>query len=242
MNRPSSQRVRKRQLRTRAQLLSVAHRLMSKKGVDETTIQEITDAADVGFGTFYNYFSSKDDLATQVLDCVINNLGLRNDLVTKTTRATDPVQVVATSVRLVVREMMTNPMWHWWVKQRTDLLVERMRAGFRRFGIRDIRRAMDAGAYRIINDDVEAAWSFLSWLLAGGAKDIIDKYRPAEIEPFIAESVMRVMGVPLERAALVVRKKLPVYPKLEIDFSFMAEPTAPPKAAIIAASRAKILV
>ncbi len=225
LNRPASERVRKRQLRTRVQLLRVAHRLMSKQGVDATTIQEITEAADVGFGTFYNYFSSKDDLATQVLDCVINNLGRRNDLVTQTTRAADPVQIVATSVRLVAREMMSNPMWHWWVK-RPDLLVERMRAGFRPFGIRDMRRAIDAGAYRIIGDDLDTAWSFLIWLLAGGIKDIIDKHRPREMEPLIAESVMRVMGVPLEQAAAVSRKRLPAYPELDIDFSFVAPSAA----------------
>lgn len=225
MDRESSPRVRKRQLRTRVQLLKAAHRLMSKQGVDATTIQQITDEADIGFGTFYNYFSSKDDLATQVLDCVINNLGRRNDLVTQATQATDPVQIIATSVRLVAREMMSNPMWHWWVK-RPDLLVERLRAGLRPFGIRDMRRAIDSGAYRIIGGDMDAARSLLLWLLVGGVKDIIDKYRPPQIEPLIIESIMRVMGVPLERAAAVSHRRLPPYPELEIDFSFVAEAPA----------------
>ena len=228
MDRASSPRVRKRQLRTRVQLLKVAHRLMSRRGVDATTIQEITEAADVGFGTFYNYFSSKDDLATQVLDCVINNLGRRNDLVTQATRTTDPVQIIATSVRLVAREMMSNPMWHWWVK-RPDLLVERLRAGLRPFGIRDMRRAIDSGAYRIIGGDMETARSQLVWLLVGGVKDIIDKYRPAKIEPLVIESVMRVMGVPLEQAAAVSHRKLPAYRDLAIDFSFVAAPDAAPE-------------
>jgi AcrR family transcriptional regulator len=221
MDRESSPRVRKRRLRTRVQLLKAAHRLMSKQGVDATTIQQITDEADVGFGTFYNYFSSKDDLATQVLDCVINNLGRRNDLVTQATQATDPVQIIATSVRLVAREMMSNPMWHWWVK-RPDLLVERLRAGLRPFGIRDMRHAIDSGAYRIIGGDMDAARSLLLWLLVGGVKDIIDKYRPPQIEPLIIESIMRAMGVPLERAAAVSHRRLPPYPELEIDFSFVA--------------------
>jgi len=224
-DRVSSPRVRKRQLRTRVQLLKVAHRVMSKQGVDVTTIQEITDAADVGFGTFYNYFSSKDDLATQVLDCVINNLGRRNDAVTQATRATDPVQIVATSMRLVAHEMMSNPMWRWWVK-RPDLLVERLRAGLRPFSIRDMRRAIDSGAYRIIGGDMDTARSFLVWLLVGGVKDIIDQHRPKEIEPLIIESVMRVMGVPLDQAKAVSHKKLPAYPGLEIDFSFVAPPPA----------------
>ena len=231
MDRASSPRVRKRQLRTRVQLLKVAHRLMSRRGVDATTIQEITEAADVGFGTFYNYFSSKDDLATQVLDCVINNLGRRNDLVTQATRTTDPVQIIATSVRLVAREMMSNPMWHWWVK-RPDLLVERLRAGLRPFGMRDMRRAIDNGAYRIVSGDMDTARSQLVWLLVGGVKDIIDGYRPAQIEPLIIESAMRVMGVTLEQAAAVSHRRLPAYPDLEIDFSFVAAPATLPEPAV----------
>ena len=48
---------------------------MSTAGVDATTIQQITDAADIGFGTFYNYYDGKDDLAQDVLDCMIHNIG-----------------------------------------------------------------------------------------------------------------------------------------------------------------------
>lgn len=218
-------RAAQRRERTRAALLRAAYRLMSRKGVDATSIQEITDHADVGFGTFYNYFASKDDLAAQVLDCVINNLGRRNDLITRTMRLADPVAIVAVSVRCVAREMMTNAVWSWWVK-RPDLIVERMRAGFRPFGLRDMRRAIAAGAYDIADDDLETAWSYLIWLLAGGIKDIVDGYRPARSERLMAEAVMRVMGVPLKEARRISGMKLPPYPDLDIDFAFVLDAAA----------------
>lgn len=192
---------------------------MSRKGIDDTTIQEITDAANTGFGTFYNYFSTKDELAACVLDCVINNLGKRNDLVTQAAGVTDPVLVVATSVRLVAREMMTNPMWRWWLK-RPDIMVERMRLGFKPFGLRDMSTAVKDGRFRISDSDKETAWSFLIWLLAGGIKDIVDGYRPPEAESLIAEAVMRVMGVDQDAARRVSKRSLPDYPSLIIDFSF----------------------
>jgi AcrR family transcriptional regulator len=213
-------RAEARRQRTRASLLKAAYYLMSRNGVDETAIQAITERADIGFGTFYNYFTSKDDLATQVLDCVINNIGRRNDLVTAKMRLTDPVEIVAISVRCVAREMMTNPVWYWWVK-RPDLIVERMRAGFRPFGMRDMRRALAAGRYSIAGDDLDTAWSFLIWLLAGGIKDIVDGYRPKATEGLVADAIMRVMGVPRETAARLSRTRLPPYPELEIDFSFV---------------------
>jgi hypothetical protein len=97
--------------------------------------------------------------------------------------------------------------------------------------MRDMRRAIDGGAYRIIGGDMDAARSLLLWLLVGGVKDIIDKYRPPQIEPLIIESIMRVMGVPLERAAAVSHRRLPPYPELKIDFSFVAPATAQPAGA-----------
>ncbi len=118
---------------------------MSAQGVDATTIQQITDAADIGFGTFYNYVPSKEALAQEVLDCMIHNVGERNDLITQQLGEVDPVRIVANSVRFVILEITTNPVYRWWVAH-LDLLVDRMRIGFGPFGLRDIDRAVGAGS------------------------------------------------------------------------------------------------
>ncbi|MBN1658332.1 MAG: TetR/AcrR family transcriptional regulator [Anaerolineae bacterium] len=56
-----SRRERKK-LETRQALLEAAWALFHVKGFHETTIEEITERADVAKGTFFNYFSSKDGL------------------------------------------------------------------------------------------------------------------------------------------------------------------------------------
>lgn len=43
-------------------LLAAAWNLYRGKGFDATTVAEITDAADVAKGTFFNYFSSKEEM------------------------------------------------------------------------------------------------------------------------------------------------------------------------------------
>lgn len=198
-----------------------AYELMSRKGVDDTTIQEITDGADVGFGTFYNYFASKDEIATRVLDCVIDALGRRNDLANRGAGVDDPVLVVANSVRLVAREMMTDPIWQWWLK-RPDLMVERMRAVFKPFGLRDMRRAMEAGAYHVAGEDTDVAWSFLIWILAGTIKDIVDGHSQPQTERVMGEAIMRVMGVDRAMAHDVANRPLPPLPDSEVNFAFEA--------------------
>ena len=57
----SSRRERKKQ-QTRTHLLSTAIRLMTERGFDALTVEEIADAADVGKGTIYNYFKTKEDI------------------------------------------------------------------------------------------------------------------------------------------------------------------------------------
>jgi len=56
---------KKRQVLTT--LVDVTMKLFMEKGFSETTIAEIASAADIGTGTFYNYFHSKEDVLRYVL-------------------------------------------------------------------------------------------------------------------------------------------------------------------------------
>lgn len=208
-----------RQLDTRVRLRRTAYELMSAQGVDATPVQQITDSADVGFGTFYNYVASKEALARDVLDCVIHNMGERNDLATSARGESDPVRIVANSVRFVLRETTHNPMWHWWFA-RVEVLADRMRVGFGPFGLRDIAAAVRAGSYHIIGDDHVLAWSQLVWLMAGTGKDIVDGTIPAHSEAAAVEAILRVMGVEHAAAQAACSGSIPVAPDLQIDFSF----------------------
>jgi len=58
---PAGRRDRKKS-ETRQALREAAHRLFAEQGFARTTIDEITDAADVSRRTFFRYYSSKEDL------------------------------------------------------------------------------------------------------------------------------------------------------------------------------------
>jgi AcrR family transcriptional regulator len=57
----ASRRERKK-IVARSQILSTAIELFSRRGLDAVTIDEIAAAADVGKGTIYNYFATKEDI------------------------------------------------------------------------------------------------------------------------------------------------------------------------------------
>jgi AcrR family transcriptional regulator len=55
-------RRQRRSAEIRERLFRAALKLFSEKGFAETTVEDITEAADVGKGTFFNYFPSKDHI------------------------------------------------------------------------------------------------------------------------------------------------------------------------------------
>src|SRR5271169_4664392 len=58
----TSDRRQRRSAETRERLFHSALELFAQKGFAETTVEDITEAADVGKGTFFNYFPSKDHI------------------------------------------------------------------------------------------------------------------------------------------------------------------------------------
>ena len=58
----------RRKERTRAELLQAARKVFAERGYHEASIAEITQAADVGVGTFYLHFRDKDEAFNTLLD------------------------------------------------------------------------------------------------------------------------------------------------------------------------------
>jgi AcrR family transcriptional regulator len=84
----------RRKERTRKQIFRAAMRLFGQKGIFATTVEEITEAADVGKGTFFNYFPSKEAILSALAE---HQLGVIN-------KAVECAQT-AESVRPVLKEM-----------------------------------------------------------------------------------------------------------------------------------------
>nr|MBN2276590.1 TetR/AcrR family transcriptional regulator [candidate division Zixibacteria bacterium] len=59
---------------TRQKLLQAARKVFVEKGFDLTRIDEITEQADVGKGTFYNHFKSKEKLIRELISEVMGEL------------------------------------------------------------------------------------------------------------------------------------------------------------------------
>ncbi len=212
-------RIARRKRDTRARLLEAGHDIMAEVGVDAAKIQDITDRADVGFGTFYNYFESKDAIAKEILDCMMHDLGMRNIAATKKLAISDPAAVMPLSTRLFINEAVKTPIWGWWAL-RSDLLVNRVREGFAPFATRDMKVGIDSGFLRMQYDQVDQAWALACWMLVGGIHDIVVGDRPPESERFVSYAIMRAWGYDLATARRVTDLSLPKQKAPKIDWTF----------------------
>src|ERR1700740_912870 len=67
-------RRQRRSAEIRERLFRSALQLFAQKGFAETTVEDITEAADVGKGTFFNYFPSKDHILLSFTDMQLQKL------------------------------------------------------------------------------------------------------------------------------------------------------------------------
>ena len=159
---PSEGRVARRQRRNREALITAARLIMSEKGVDGATMLEIAEAADVGAGTVYNYFKSKDELAIAVLEEMMHDLALRIEAVTNT--FADPAQVYAFGIRKVLEAATQDVRWKQ-LLNRSEVIAD---ATFHRMGpyaIRDMQKATAAGRFHV--RDAELVWKLATHAIVG---------------------------------------------------------------------------
>ncbi len=107
----------RRRERTRRQILDAARAVIGEKGVDAATIQEITEAADVAFGSFYNHFESKDAVVDALLgEAIAAHAHLVDEVGAP---LSDPAEVLANAVYQTVRMATRDPLWGWFVVRLT---------------------------------------------------------------------------------------------------------------------------
>lgn len=183
-------RVARRQRRNRAALIDAAREIMSEKGVDAATMLEIAERADVGAGTVYNYFKSKDELAIAVLETLMYQLALRIEEVTDTFE--DPAQVYAFGIRTVLDTATQDPRWAQMLN-RSEVIADAIVRKMGPFAIRDLRLASEAGRFEVPNADL--VWRLTSHALIGASLAIVNGDLPAGSNEQIIARLLCMTGI-----------------------------------------------
>ncbi len=199
-------RVDRRKAQTRGALIAAAQRFFAEQRATEVSIQEITDAADVGFGSFYNHFQSKAELFEAAIEATFEAHGAWLDelLVDET----DPAVVFAASMRLTGRLQKTQPQMAQVMMHSPGRLLA-MEGGLTARCQRDIRAASAAGRFAV--HDVEVAFACAGGALVGVLHLLASNPR-VNVEKKTDEmvrNVLRMFGMADDEAAAIVKRPLP---------------------------------
>ena len=197
----------RRRMRTRARLLDAAYVVMAEQGVEGATIQAITDLADVGFGTFYNHFDSKESLLDAVVADTIEPWTRALGAMALGTR--DSAQDLAASLRLTLRRALAEPRWGWFVF-RTGPWIMRSHHRLDRHLTQVIQRGLAAGRFHAEDPDVviTAVGGVLLAVLHGMLEGNLGDDAPERA----AGLCLRLLGVGAEEAAVIAGQQLPILP------------------------------
>jgi AcrR family transcriptional regulator len=202
----SGNRLDRRKARTRAALIAAARNLLTSRNPAGVSIQEITEAADVGFGSFYNHFQSKEDLFAAAVDEVIEEHGAMLDEVTRDLE--DPAEVFAASVRITARFPQTHPELAR-IMDRTGPRYLSASWGLAPRALRDLQRAEAAGRLSLGDPAVAlacAGGALLGVLHLGLTRDGVAVDAAADE---LAENLLRMFGLAEDDARRVARRALP---------------------------------
>src|SRR6185503_12912092 len=184
---PRVSRLDRRKARTRQALIDAAVRLIAEGRGDRASIQEITEEADIGFGSFYNHFDSKEQLFATASEEVLERWG-----------------------QLIYRASVgiTDPEIAGFLAG-TGLDVLDIPIGLAPRALRDIEAGKAAGRFTV--SDAEIVLS----AAAGGMLGLFrmrqrhpERVTEATVDQ-LTEAELRLLGVPADEAARLVALPLP---------------------------------
>ena len=178
---------------------------MARKGTDATAIQEITDAADVGFGSFYNHFASKEAIVDAVIEDSLESFGDALDHIADTVK--DPAEVFAASIRHVLRKTAEDETWGWFLLRTGLTRTDVVRRGLGRRIARDIAKGIAAGRFKVDDERavVLAAGGVALAMIAGRLHGALGDDAPERG----AHMVLQLLGLTAKDAAKVATRPLP---------------------------------
>ncbi len=203
---PRVSRLDRRKARTRQALIDAAVRLIAEGRGDRASIAEITEEADIGFGSFYNHFDGKEQLFQTASEEVLERWGQLIDRATA--GLTDPAELFAVGMRISGRLGWTHPDIAGFLTG-AGLDALDIPTGLAPRALRDIQAGQAAGRFTVPDADIALSAA------AGGLLGLlrICQRHPERVTEItvdqLAEAILRLLGVPAPEAARLAALPLP---------------------------------
>mgnify|MGYP003407298703 FL=1 len=198
-------RVVRKKRESRSRLLEAAFQLMAERGVDAVAIHEITEAADVATGGFYNHFKSKEDIYLALTRRVFEDFADALDVLVA--ELDDPAEVVAVCIRQTVLRARREPVWGKFLV-REGLSPDAANRGLGKRLRRDIALGIERGRFKTADPGMAFVATGGAVLAALAAQ--LHALKPqADVPQRIAAVALQILGLSASQAERIANKPLP---------------------------------
>lgn len=201
---PPVNRFERRRAQTRQALIGAARQILAEQGSTEVSIQVIAQRADVGFGTFYNHFETKDSLFDAAVADALEEYGQLLDAATE--GIDDPAEIFAANVRLTLRLAASHPEVTGILRFR-GLQHVHSGTGLGPRALRDLEVGKASGRFTIT--DTQVALS----AVGGAVLGLVQLSATTELDDAageqMAEMILRMLGIPADEAHEVATRPVP---------------------------------
>lgn len=191
-----------RRLKMRRRLVESAMLVFADKGAGASVIQEVVAEADVSQGTFYNYFSTNEDLLAAVVDELSNEL--MSTIESVVGGIDDPARRIATGIRLYLHTAQTYPVLARFI---CGVRLQTANSNNLLFSLLppDIEEGIAKG--RFVATPMPVALNLIAGTVIAAVACIAEGADPGFAD-HIAEAILRGLGAPISEAKDIVARPL----------------------------------
>ncbi len=188
-----------KKLRTRAALVDAAIKVVAEKGMEALKITDVTTAADVANGTFYNHFEDKDEILREAAYAIVAEVSQKLDA--DMAGIDDGPTRVVTATTQFIEIVVAAPDWAAVVLGGNEH-VPQLRDDADTYLRADLERGVAQGKF-----DVEVTSLLVDQILALIAvamRTQLKNGRDRQVTRQICESILRLLGVSAVKARKIV--------------------------------------
>lgn len=195
-----------------ARLMSAGARVLANLGQEKSTIDDFVKEAKVSRGTFYNYFSSRDELLEALWACYGHDPFQQ---IQRRCRALDdPAERLAVFTRLALHGAKREPTWGWLV---VALSADRstVNEDLRSYPLPDLRAGEAAGVFHF--DNLLCAGDAVVGMVRSGLHALLTEQRREDYPELLCKMVLISLGVSRSKAHHLSHAALPEMGPDDID-------------------------
>jgi AcrR family transcriptional regulator len=184
--------------------MKATYEIIARRGLEGLIIQDITEAADVGYGSFYNHFPSKEAIVAAVNDAA-------NGYTKEVHRhlaslASDRAERFAMSLRMSLQLIKADQVWGWFLI-RTMLSRAELRTSIGDGLKQAIVAGLNEGVFK--HEDIDMAYETIAGLLLLATLKLVSADEPEDYSDKLVKTALKTLGLREPHIGALMSKPLP---------------------------------